>query len=353
MSLLAINIVLHSDKKFYQLFFLVIYIVILICNFSIVFNPRASEKLKSFSPLFPKIRHFPLVRHDINEINNMINVLGDSSKNQDNPIYVLSSSGILNDDILKNACLSAKRTNTFCNNILTTSHVDKMDGFPQQFLKAHYVILTNPIQYSLQPKDQRVIGILADEIMNQKGIGLSFGRLNYEFTLDSNVRVYIYEKMKSFKLNDLNNLSQKFIHYYPDKKESFEIHTVCNLIFKKDVGDGFAQVSCYNDFIYLVPGPNKPSMVMFKLNKEFKNVNMKFAFDNADKIPRLCGEKAGEIHLKIISDGKETLRKSINYKQILDYQLDTSNTDILEITADKGNYGPDCDFFMLKDIKVD
>jgi hypothetical protein len=283
----------------------------------------------------------------------MINVLSDSSKNQDNPIYVLSSSGILNDDILKNACLSAKRTNTFCNNILTTSHIDKRDGFPRQFLKARYVVLAYPIQYIVSPEDQRVIGILADEIVNRKGIGLSYKKLNYKFTLDNNVKAYIYEKLKLFKGTDLNNLSQMFIRYYPDKKDIFEINTICHLILKKEVGDGFGQVSCYNDFIYLVPGPNKPSMVSFKLNKEFRNVNMKFAFDNADKIPQLCGEKAGEIRLKINSDGKEILRKSINYQQILEYQLDASNTDILEITADKGNYGPDCDFFMLKDIKVD
>ena len=80
-----------------------------------------------------------------------------------------------------------------------------------------------PIQYHLRAEDQRVIGILADQLLNQKTIGRSYKKLDYEFILDENVHVYIYKKIKPVQPSDIQDLSRMFQHFYPDRKDIFRI----------------------------------------------------------------------------------------------------------------------------------
>ena len=340
-------------KKGLNALFLIGYIAFLVMNFSFVFIPMASEHLGSIAYLFPKIKYHPLVRNDLKEIDTLLGTLENLSKDNGDLIYVLSSSGRLNSDILRNACLSNKRLCTIRERILLTHDVDKRDGFPQQFLTARYVIVTDPVQYHLRPNDQRVIGVLAGKLLNQEGIGSSYKKLPYHTVLDGNVNTYIYEKVTAFKKSDLTSLSQQFIHYYPDKKEKFEINTMCHLISKRTIGDGYGKISCQKDVIYLIPGPNKSSTVSLKLQRKYHDLRMVFAFDNPEKIPISCGDKAGEVNLTIRSDGKTILHKHIDFKHPVDYRLDVSVIDVLEITADKGEYGPACDWFMLKNIHIE
>lgn len=59
---------------------------------------------------------------------------------------------------------------------------------PKQFLSATHVVVADPVQFHLRPEDQRVVGILGEDILSGKGIGASFERLPYEFSLDNNVQ---------------------------------------------------------------------------------------------------------------------------------------------------------------------
>jgi len=350
----VINLFLHLEKRIYKSVFLMGYMVILLINFSIVFIPRVSDNLAKISFLFPNVRCYPLVRNDLKEIEDLLSSLENLSNNKKGLFYVLSGSDILNDDILRNACLENKHTSTICKSILLSHYVDKRDGFPSQFLTAQYIVTADPVQFHLRPDDQRVIGILADEIINQKGIGSSFKKLNYEFTLDNNVKVHIYEKIKQFKGIDLDSLSQQFITYYPDKKDIFKINnTLCGLILKKEIGDIVGEISCQKDSIFTVPGVRSPSKIFFKLNKNYNNIKMLFAFRDPEKVPLSCRDIDGEINLTIKSDGKTIFEKNITYKQPMNYLLDVRDVDILGIVVDNGRNGPDCDWFMLKDIEID
>src|SRR5262245_38826641 len=68
--------------------------------------------------------------------------------------------------------------------ILTTRDVDKRDGFPRALLTAKYVIVASPIQYHVSPRDQRVVGIPEQLILDGRNIGASFVKLLYQFNLD-------------------------------------------------------------------------------------------------------------------------------------------------------------------------
>ena len=171
---------------------------------------------------FLGIRHFPLVRRDIGVFHDLLITLDHLIQSKNDLIYVLSSSVTLNEDILINA--SRMNHMTIHKHILPVYHVDKRDGFPHHFFDAKYVVMGEPIQYHLNPNDQRVIGILGDQILHQKDIGLSYERLPYEFSLDNNVRVSIYEKKYPVRGSDIEDLSKLFISYYPDKKAMFKIN---------------------------------------------------------------------------------------------------------------------------------
>ena len=141
--------------------------------------------------------------------------------NQRGDIYVLASSMILNSNIVENACKLGPRPRFFCDRILTTNHVDKRDGFPRQFLHAHYLVVTSPTQYHLRAEDQRVIGVLARKVMEGHGIGAAFHRLPGEFKLDNGVTAWVFEKIRPFERTDLNALADEFAGYYPGKRNIF------------------------------------------------------------------------------------------------------------------------------------
>jgi len=107
--------------------------------------------------------------------------------------------------------------------ILNTHDVDKRDGFPSKFLTARYIVVAYPIQYHLRPEDQRVVGTLAEFIMDGGNIGISYKQLPYEFALDKGVRVYIYEKVRPFKKTDIDSLSELFRKHYPDREYLYKI----------------------------------------------------------------------------------------------------------------------------------
>lgn len=173
---------------------------IFLLNFLTVFIPKAADNFKKIDPLLSKERFYPLVRTDISEIYDLLNVLEGLYEKKSGPIYVLASSLVFNEAILRGGC-SLHQSYTMCDQILPVWHVDKRDGFPPQFLSARYVIVSDPIQYHLRPEDQRIIGVPADQLLHERGIGSSYRKLPYEFTLDKNVKVFIYEKYKPFKEN--------------------------------------------------------------------------------------------------------------------------------------------------------
>jgi hypothetical protein len=139
-------------------------------------------------------------------------------------VYVLASSVQLNSDIVANGChyfepglasLEAK--------LLPTHHVDRRDGFPFQFFRAQYVVLTNPVGYHLAPENQRVIGLLAEELISGEHLGRSYKRLPFEFALDGGSKAYIYKREGRFDVHDLKAISDTFVRLYPEQVGLFEM----------------------------------------------------------------------------------------------------------------------------------
>ena len=197
--------------------------VLFVLNCLAVFSSKTLWYTKLYPGIFSSIRHPPLVRFDINEIERMLSILTGLLTNPNDRAYVLASSNILNSSILGSAYLSVNRYQDIATKVLTTRDVDKRDGFPQTLLTAKYVVVAYPIQYHLRPEDQRVVGIPAESILTERNIGTSFVRLPYEFNLDNGVRTYIYRNTRSFKESDLDALSERFKSLYPDREYLYKI----------------------------------------------------------------------------------------------------------------------------------
>ena len=130
-------------------------------------------------------------------------------------IYVLASSSTLNSDTLGNAYLSLDRPRSIEKQILWTSSVDKRDRFPKNLLTARYVVVADPNQFQGDLKDQ-LDRMPVDYLLKGENIGTSYNKLPYVFNLQGGVKVYIYEKARPFRQEDLDYISSLFRARYPE-----------------------------------------------------------------------------------------------------------------------------------------
>jgi hypothetical protein len=203
--------------------FLVIMVASL-ANFSATFLPRAGGLLKALDFALPAVRQYPTIRTDLDQVQALLDTLNEISKDSESTIYILASSFSLNSSIAQEGCLLLQRPHReLARKIALTNDVDKRDGFPVQFLKARYVVLTTPVAYHLAPQDQKVIGVLANQLVKGEGIGKSYEKLNYEFRLDDGSSAFIYKKARPLDPNDLKALSDQFIEFYPNNRAEFEL----------------------------------------------------------------------------------------------------------------------------------
>lgn len=197
--------------------------LIFVLNFWTAFGLDETRDRKAPPGLFTINRQAPLVRHDIQEVEKILITLQELLTQPGDRVYVLASSDALNPSILDSAYMHFGRYKDICKKVYKTHDIDKRHGFPRDLLKAQYVIVADPVQYHMRPKDQQVMGIPAGLFLENKGIASSFEKLPYEFVLEGNVKVYFYKKVKPIQDADVADLSEMLRQYYPDNKNVYEI----------------------------------------------------------------------------------------------------------------------------------
>jgi hypothetical protein len=202
------------------------FLILGLANFSVTFLPTADGLLKPIAFALPRVRQYPLVRTDLDQVQALLGTLSDITQDSESTIYILASSLSLNSSVAHEACFRLEPAHRgLAHKIAQTSDVDKRDGFPIQFLRAEYVVLTIPFGYHLAPEDQRVIGVLADQLVMSEGIGKSYDRLNYQFRLGDGSSALIYRKARPLDPVALRTLSNLFIEFYPSNRNKFEMST--------------------------------------------------------------------------------------------------------------------------------
>lgn len=164
--------------------------------------------------------YVPLRRNDIDELHALRDYLLEKTGPEEKPVYVLASSGVLNDDIIR--CLDLPDSLLALPTLLLTNHVDLRDGFPLSFFSAEVVVTTDPIQTHLPAGTQEVVRYLAQQVQDETSpIGQHFRRDQRTFTLDGGVTVYIYDLVSPWLVSDLDPLREYFAGLYLDTPDLF------------------------------------------------------------------------------------------------------------------------------------
>jgi hypothetical protein len=198
--------------------------LILILNFLTAFGPsKIGGPRKTYPEVFTNIRHQPLVRNDFHEIEKMLTVLTQLLTDPDDKVYVLASSDTLNGNLLNSSWMNFPQHRNICKRVLKTSDIDIRHGFPKDLMKATYVLVGDPIQYHMNPKNQHVVGVPAQMFLDQTGIAASFEKLTYEFNLEGNAKFYLYKKVRPISDSDAAALSEALRQYYPDRENVYKL----------------------------------------------------------------------------------------------------------------------------------
>lgn len=167
--------------------------------------------------LLGDVRLRPVVRHDLDEVRVLLEVLDRRLRLRPGPVYVLASDGPLTDTSLGFANLSLGTDYRAPRFVLASAHVDERDGFPEGLLAARYVLLPTPVQGAVPAAHHRVLTEPAAELQAGTGIGAAFRLAPERFELDGGVTVLLYERLRPTTPADVAELSAALRRYHPDR----------------------------------------------------------------------------------------------------------------------------------------
>lgn len=296
-----------KKKKWINLLFSIVFGFILMWNFFQIFEPGLSSLRNS--AVLSNAAVYPVVRTDIKQINDMVNYLKHLTDNNGKKVYVLSSSAVLNGSIVSNADMP--RELNALPSILMTHDVDLRDGFPNNFFLADYVVTTDPVQFHLQPENQKVVGALNNFVRQNLG---SF-RLQRIFYLDGEVKAYVYKRVDTFNKRSLEDLHSYFESSYPGHQLLTNINQLSPLIDENHLGDQHMQVWDDNGVLMMDCWNSRKLTVPVKLKGQYNKIS--FAITNTgDSV------KSRKILLTLYFDGKKSLKTLIVGNQVQKLNLD-------------------------------
>jgi hypothetical protein len=178
------------------------FVFLLIVNFSISQgNLNWNTAYSKF--LFARLEA-PLFRSDLPKLTHFINYLRDNSKPEESTYIAASSYEILNKSILEEAEKNLYKDKKL--NVIRTSDIDSRDFYPLNgLLEAHYVAITNPIQYHINPAEQKVITVINEIFDRQDLIANDFKKVPEQFILDRGVTVSLYQRVKATSMETALN----------------------------------------------------------------------------------------------------------------------------------------------------
>ncbi|MBY0280378.1 hypothetical protein K2Z84_34020 [Candidatus Binatia bacterium] len=171
-------------------------VVLFVVDFAVPLVPGVQNALGPAALAFGRIASPPVVRADLDEVGRLVRTVDELTREDHGRIYVLSSSELLNEQVLANAHLADASLPDLHERILPVSHVDARDGFPWALAQAGLIVLSDPTGYHLRPDDQRVIGVPADAVRSGRGVGAAFLRRPESFVLESGAVVSLYVRRR-------------------------------------------------------------------------------------------------------------------------------------------------------------
>lgn len=141
----------------------------------------------------------PLRRADYSEISRLVKYLR-SKTNDDQTIYVVDSSALINADLLNSADQALYPQGRRLN-ILASPQVDSRDQYPlETLIEADFIVISDPLQRHLALEEQGVVSSIYDLFSSQAEITQDFSRLPAEFHLVDGIETSLYKRKRETSL---------------------------------------------------------------------------------------------------------------------------------------------------------
>jgi hypothetical protein len=186
-----------------------------------VYLPSWAAAADALGPVMPGARVRPQQRSDLAEVKRLLSLLDERIADRQLPIYVIGCSGTLSDQTLAFANRSLGTDYRSVEAILSSSSIDRRDGFPTGLLRAVYVVAPQPAQINMRPEDQQVVLLPTRSFAEGTDIALAFRRLEEEFLFERGVRVRVYERVRSHLASEVEKFSDKLRDRYPDRPDIY------------------------------------------------------------------------------------------------------------------------------------
>jgi len=204
-----------------------------VANSHQVFVPNSPR----VSYLFSNARVHPLVRNDLAKLKRLFDSLESTVAAESGDIYVLATSEVVNDDVIRNGCRDLGNYH-FCNRILGTHHLDKRDGFPNSFLSARYIITPDKVSHHLKEENQQLVKLLIEAL---SALSPSLVEFEAHFALEDGRTLRVLEKQSTYPREVFNHIEAAFTQRYPEHTSKCRVLPCCEwLISTSPATDGGA-----------------------------------------------------------------------------------------------------------------
>ena len=156
-------------------------------------------------------------RSDIDELTALADYVDGLSAEEPKSAVVLSSSLAFNSETLTNLRASMNLPEPDARTLIRyQGTVDKRDPFNWETLEADYLIVGDPVQTHLGEENQRIIVLLARDVLEGTGPGRAYAPLPETFALEGGVTVRIFRRTRELTAEEYRLVSDRLTALYPD-----------------------------------------------------------------------------------------------------------------------------------------
>ena len=260
--------------------------------------------------------------------------------------YMLASSFNLNEEMMQSLNLP-EQLNSSRGLAPLHAQVDVRDRFPITFPGADYVVIALPVQYHLQPDGQKIVGWLAEAVLDTNGIGRHYQYLR-SFALQDGIEVRIYKKTSGWSKAETDGLVARFKGAYPAYDYMWRIPPSHAASFARHTPPAYGQMDLleYEHVLYAHPGATEASSISFNIEGHTGT------FRCQPKFRQACAD-GSETGLTILLDEQVAYQQSLNANSpIAPISLPLSGHKTLELQLDKGLKTDACDGMDLEEFYV-
>ncbi len=174
--------------------------------------------------LLPSFQFYGPQRTDIDQLLELSDFIDGLSATEPHTAVVMASSFTFNSETLTSLRpslgLSDPQVRT---TIQYHGTVDKRDAFNWNTPTADYMIVGDPVQVHLGEENQRVMTILAYDVLSHTGPGKAYEPLPETFQLSDGVTVRIYRRTRPWSYEEYQSISERLTEYYPDYADLYAL----------------------------------------------------------------------------------------------------------------------------------